>query len=46
MIIRKTLDQATAEKGQFDAEKFESLADADSERMIAETRIWRRRPSS
>jgi DNA-binding transcriptional regulator YiaG len=36
MIIRKTLDQATAEKGQFDAEKFASLADADIERMIAE----------
>jgi len=36
MIIRKTLDQATAEKGQFDAEKFESLAEADIERMIAE----------
>jgi hypothetical protein len=36
MIIRKTLDQATAQKGQFDAEKFESLADADIEWMIAE----------
>ncbi len=36
MTIRKTLEQANAEKGYFDAEKFDSLADADIERMIAE----------
>ena len=36
MITRKTLRQANAEKGHFDAEKFESLTDADIDRMIAE----------
>lgn len=36
MITRKTLEQANAEKGYFDAEKFDSLGDADIERMIAE----------
>ncbi len=33
---RKTLDQANAEKGYFDAAKFDSFSDADIERMIAE----------
>jgi putative transcriptional regulator len=36
MITRKTLRQANAQKGHFDAEKFESLTDADIDRMIAE----------
>src|SRR5467141_1227593 len=36
MITRKALRQANAEKGHFDAEKFESLTDADIDRMIAE----------
>jgi hypothetical protein len=36
MTIRKTLEQANAERGHFDAEKFDSLADADIERMIAD----------
>ena len=36
MITRKTLRQANAEKGHFEAEKFESLTDADIDRMIAE----------
>jgi putative transcriptional regulator len=36
MITRKTLRQSNAEKGHFDAEKFESLTDADIDRMIAE----------
>lgn len=36
MTVRKTLEQANAEKGYFDIEKFDSLADADIERMIAE----------
>jgi putative transcriptional regulator len=36
MTIRKTLVQVDKEKGHFDAEKFESLTDADIERMIAE----------
>jgi hypothetical protein len=36
MITRKTLRQVNAQKGHFDAEKFESLTDADIDRMIAE----------
>lgn len=32
---RKTLEQANAEKGNFDAAKFDSFSDADIERMIA-----------
>ena len=36
MTTRKTLWQAEAEKGEFDADKFASLADADIDRMIAE----------
>ena len=36
MTIRKTLEQANAEKGHFDPEKFDSFADVDIERMIAE----------
>src|ERR1700738_4089519 len=36
MITRKTLRQGNAEKGHFEAEKFESLTDADIDRMIAE----------
>jgi len=36
MTIRKTLEQANAEKGYSDIEKYDSLADADIERMIAE----------
>jgi putative transcriptional regulator len=36
MTVRKTLEQANAEKGHFDAEKFDSLADADIEGMIAD----------
>jgi len=35
IITRKTLRQANAEEGHFDAEKFESLTDADIDRMIA-----------
>jgi putative transcriptional regulator len=33
---RKTLDQANAQKGYLDAEKFDCFSDADIERMIAE----------
>src|SRR5580704_666548 len=36
MIVRKTLEQATAEGGRFDREKFDSFTDADIERMIDE----------
>ena len=36
MITRKTLEQANAEKGYIDREKFASFTDADIERMIAE----------
>jgi hypothetical protein len=36
MTIRKTLEQANAEKGYSDIEKYDSLADADIERMIAD----------
>jgi Tetratricopeptide repeat len=36
MIKKKTLEQASAEKGYLDAEKFDSLSDADIERSIAE----------
>ncbi|SRR6266446_9214411 len=36
MITRKTLRQVNAERGHFDAETFESLTDADIDRMIAE----------
>jgi putative transcriptional regulator len=36
MITRKTLEQINAEKGYFDKEKFDSLTDADIERMIDE----------
>jgi putative transcriptional regulator len=36
MITRKTLEQATPEKGYLDAEKFDSLGDADIERLMAE----------
>ncbi|HWZ66455.1 MAG TPA: hypothetical protein VNW89_01365 [Stellaceae bacterium] len=36
MITRKMLRQANAEKSHFDAEKFDSLTDADIDRMIAE----------
>lgn len=36
MITRKTLRQANAQRGHFDAEKFESLTDADIERLITE----------
>jgi putative transcriptional regulator len=36
MITRKTLEQAKAEKGYFDKEKFDSFTDADIERMIDE----------
>jgi hypothetical protein len=35
-ITRKTLEQANAEKGHFDPEKFDSRANTDIERMIAE----------
>jgi putative transcriptional regulator len=35
MIIRKTLEQANAERGTIDREKFDSFIDADIERMIA-----------
>jgi putative transcriptional regulator len=34
MIVRKTLEQAKAEGGRFDRAKFDSLTDADIERMI------------
>jgi putative transcriptional regulator len=34
MITRKTLEQANAEKGYIDREKFDSFTDADIERMI------------
>jgi putative transcriptional regulator len=36
MITRKTLEEVRSEKGYFDREKFESLTDADIERMITE----------
>jgi putative transcriptional regulator len=36
MITRKTLEQAKAEKGYIDRDKFDSFTDADIERMIAE----------
>ena len=36
MIVRKTLEQAKAEGGRFDREKFDSFTDADIERMIDE----------
>jgi putative transcriptional regulator len=36
MIVRKTLEQAKAEGGRFDKEKFDSFTDADIERMIDE----------
>ena len=36
MIVRKTLEQAKAGGGRFDKEKFDSLTDADIERMIDE----------
>jgi DNA-binding transcriptional regulator YiaG len=37
MIVRKTLEQVKAEGGgRFDKEKFDSLTDADIERMIDE----------
>jgi putative transcriptional regulator len=36
MIVRKTLEQAKAEGGRFDRAKFDSLTDADIERMIDE----------
>jgi putative transcriptional regulator len=36
MITRKSLQQANAEKGYIDREKFDSFTDADIERMIAE----------
>lgn len=36
MMTRKTLRQANADKGWIDREKFDSFADADIERMIAE----------
>jgi predicted nucleotide-binding protein len=36
MITRKTLDQAKAEKGHLDAEKFGSLSDTDIERLMEE----------
>jgi putative transcriptional regulator len=36
MNTRKTLEQAKAEKGYFDKEKFDSFTDADIERMIDE----------
>jgi putative transcriptional regulator len=36
MITRKTLEQVTAEKGYLDADKFDSLNDADIERLMAE----------
>jgi len=36
MIVRKTLEQAKAEGGYIDREKFDSFTDADIERMIDE----------
>ncbi|TMK31830.1 MAG: hypothetical protein E6G69_07240 [Alphaproteobacteria bacterium] len=36
MIVRKTLEQAKAEGGRFNKEKFDSFTDADIERMIDE----------
>ena len=36
MITRKTLEQAKAEKGYIDRDKFDSFTDADIERRIAE----------
>src|ERR1700676_3651797 len=36
MIVRKTLEQAKAEKGYIDREKFDSFTDADIDQMIAE----------
>ena len=45
MITRKTLKQANAEEGHFDLEKFDCLSDAAIDQMIAEARIWRRRPN-
>ena len=36
MIVRKTLEQAKAEGGYIDREKFDSFTDADIERLIDE----------
>jgi putative transcriptional regulator len=36
MIKKKTLEQASAEKGYLDAEKFDSFSDVDIEQSIAE----------
>ena len=36
MITRKTLEQAKAEKGCLEPEKFDNLSDVDIERMIAD----------
>jgi putative transcriptional regulator len=38
MITRKTLEEANAEKGYLDADKFDGFSDADIERTIAEDR--------
>jgi len=44
MIVRKTLEQAKAEGGRFNKEKFDSFTDADIERMIDE--VFRSRRSA
>jgi hypothetical protein len=43
MITRKTLRQANAQKGHFDAEKLESLTDADIDRMTGKSWSGKRR---